>query len=151
MATYFLTWTTYGTRLHGDHRGSVDKRHHTPGTPLIPTNVHFSRLDRSRLKNPPIILNPRQRQIVDQTIRDHCRHRSWTLHAINVRTNHVHTILSADVRPEVALGQLKAWSSRRLRQHHLAQERIWTTHGSTRWINTSEAFSHAVHYVQNCQ
>jgi hypothetical protein len=32
---YLLTWTRYGTWLHGDERGSVDAEHHTPGEPLL--------------------------------------------------------------------------------------------------------------------
>ena len=32
---YFLTWTTYGTWLHGSAKGSVEKQHNVFGTPLV--------------------------------------------------------------------------------------------------------------------
>ena len=35
LLAYFLTWTTYGTRLHGDQRGSIDAAHNTPGTDIL--------------------------------------------------------------------------------------------------------------------
>ena len=33
-AGHFLTFRTYGTWLHGDARGSVDRFHNVPGEPL---------------------------------------------------------------------------------------------------------------------
>ncbi len=32
---YFITFTCCGTWLHGDERGSVDREHNTPGTPVL--------------------------------------------------------------------------------------------------------------------
>jgi hypothetical protein len=31
---YLITFPTYGTWLHGDERGSVDRDHNLPGTPV---------------------------------------------------------------------------------------------------------------------
>jgi hypothetical protein len=36
---YFITFTTYGTWLHGDERGSVDKGHNRVGTEFIAPNM----------------------------------------------------------------------------------------------------------------
>ncbi len=33
---YLITFSTYGTHLHGDPRGSVDVRHNMPGTAVLP-------------------------------------------------------------------------------------------------------------------
>jgi REP element-mobilizing transposase RayT len=61
-----------------------------------------------------VILTANQRELVEETIRAHCRLRKWQLHAINVRSNHVHLVVTADVAPEKVMSQLKAWCSRRL-------------------------------------
>ena len=39
----------------------------------------------------PVRLTPEQREIVADTIRDHCRVRGWTLHAVNPRTEQIET------------------------------------------------------------
>jgi hypothetical protein len=33
---YFITFHTYGTWIHGDDRGSVDRHHNLYGTPMLP-------------------------------------------------------------------------------------------------------------------
>ena len=33
---YFITFVSYGTWLHGDQRGSVDRNHNVFATPLLP-------------------------------------------------------------------------------------------------------------------
>ena len=35
---YFITFRCYGTWLHGDERGSVDRFHNIYGMPFIPKN-----------------------------------------------------------------------------------------------------------------
>jgi hypothetical protein len=35
---YLITFRAYGTWLHGDSRGSVDRFHNRYGVPLIPAN-----------------------------------------------------------------------------------------------------------------
>jgi hypothetical protein len=32
---YHITWGTYGTRLHGDKRGTVDRENNAFGTPVL--------------------------------------------------------------------------------------------------------------------
>lgn len=35
VPSYFITFHTYGTRLHGDEKGSVDHEHNNVGTPEL--------------------------------------------------------------------------------------------------------------------
>jgi hypothetical protein len=58
---YLLTFRGYGTWLHGDSRGSVDRFHRTYGTPMLPPNVQRTRYEGRLRKQPPVTLNPRQR------------------------------------------------------------------------------------------
>lgn len=152
---YFLTWTTHGTWLHGDERLSVDREHSRRGTPMLAPDPQRSASDEGRLTHHPFTLTPAGREIVDATIRRHCEVRRWKLPALNVRSNHVHVVVSCpeSFLPENVMNQFKAWCTRRLRQAGLAEgdRRIWTEHGSTRWINHSDGLVAAIDYMLNWQ
>ncbi len=152
---YFLTWTCYGTWLRGDERGSVDTDHNAPGQPFARPSTERVRVNASRLKSPPLTLTPSQRDIVEKSIQAHCAHRGWKLHAINARTNHVHVVVTCDTEstPERAMNEFKAWATRDLRKAHqsLAERKLWTAHGSTRWLKDRDSLAAAVTYVLECQ
>ena len=148
---YFLTWTCHGTWLHGDDRGSVDRAHNAPGTPLIPPDAQRRDREKRSLLHIPNVLNDEARRTVQESIADHCHLRGWELRAINVRTNHVHVVVSCpgDVPPERVMTEFKLWATRRLRVGRLIPPhgRPWTRHGSTRWINNQQSLDAAVAYV----
>jgi hypothetical protein len=64
---FFLTWTTYGTWLPGDERGWVDRGRGQKR----PDEVLKQRADRL-LSESPCNLALSERELVEQTIRDHC-------------------------------------------------------------------------------
>ena len=110
---YHLTWRRYGTWLSGDDRGWIKS-----GEPRIQEPDAAMRDEmRSRLTQDPVYLDEIWRSIVDRTIREVIAYRGWSLHALNVRTNHVHVVLTATRDPETVMEQLKAWCSRRLGEH----------------------------------
>ena len=151
---YFLSWHTYGTWLHGDARGSVDDTHNAVDTPYLKPDHHLYHAVRTSLRWPPMILSTRMRHVVEQTIREHCRIRRWKLLALNVRTTHVHVVVtSPQIAPERVMEQLKAWSTRRLREAGLVdrERRVWVEHGSTKWINDEDGVRFAADYVLNRQ
>ena len=152
-SAYFLSWTVRGSWLHGDKRGSIDRDHNQHNTPFVEGNNARSDFERSEVSRPPIRLDDRMRPVIEQAIRDHCAHRSWTLHEVHVRTNHVHVVLSAPCEPENPLREFKAWATRRLREAGLVDEndRIWTRHGSTRYLFTDESLARAIRYVRDGQ
>jgi len=94
---YMITWTTYGTWLRGDPRGSVtdDNRYRYP---IAPHNDRLRSRDKSSLKNPPVRLSSAERDVVDGAIRAVCDHRGWKIFALNVRSNHVHVVVGASAR-----------------------------------------------------
>jgi REP element-mobilizing transposase RayT len=152
LLAYFLTWTTYGTWLRGDARGWAEigedgvTRYAEPDPERVAA-------DRGRLKHEPIVLSPDMRQVIDQAIRDGCDHRGWRLHAVNVRSNHVHAVVSANREIDRVLADLKAWGTRRLREQGFvaAEARIWTRHGSTRFLNSPASLAAAMDYVGRFQ
>ena len=151
---YFLTWTTYGAWLHGDERESADDRHNMPGTPYLePEPARVERM-RERMSERPFTLEPEARAIVDHAIRTVARNREWTIHALNVRSNHVHAVVRAPSHtPEIVTKQFKAWSTRALQDAGTGTDRarFWTRMGSTRWVNTETSLHAAIDYVLNHQ
>src|SRR5436190_13907467 len=85
---YFITFRTYGTWLHGDERGSVDRHNNRYGALLIKPNSNWLAYNRNQLKHAPVKLNKRQRTLIKESIERTCDVRGWRLYKTNVRTNH---------------------------------------------------------------
>jgi hypothetical protein len=95
---YLITFTTYGTWLHGDKRGSVDKEHNQYGSSFIATSSVLRKKEQSSLRHPAFILGQRQREAVLEAILQVCKFRGWFTHAVYVRSNHIHILVSGAVR-----------------------------------------------------
>jgi REP element-mobilizing transposase RayT len=146
---YLITFRCYGTWPHGDKRGSMDRKHNIYGTPKIARNSNLQRSDIRQLKHPPITLNAKQRNVVKNAVREVCNYRKYLLRAINVRTNHVHSVVSAMTRPEPILDAFKSYSTRALRNAGLISEksRPWIRHGSTIYLWKERDVAKAIEYV----
>ena len=151
---YFLTWTTYGTWLPGDERGWV-KWHggfQPPSEPLRQDST-------AKMVEPAITLDPQQRELVDATIRRHCEIRQWSLHALNVRTNHVHVVVTAcEDAAETVVEQFKAWCTRHLKARSVGghesmtvRQHWWTEGSSRRRIQRESDLAAAIEYVLEAQ
>jgi REP element-mobilizing transposase RayT len=144
---YFLTWTTYGTWLPGDARGWVKEGE---GFRLPEWKIEHEA--RRKLAEAPCILDDAERKMVEDTIRQHCVVRGWTLLAVSCRTNHVHVVVNASASPDTVMSQFKAWCTRRLTEHANSKgagkrEKWWTEGGSTRFLNDEKSLDAAVSYV----
>src|SRR5438876_10021431 len=74
---YFITFTTYGTWLHGDERGSVDRGHNQFDSPwLEPDSSRFA-AGRSRMAQAAYALDAARREVVRAAVVDDCRYRAW--------------------------------------------------------------------------
>src|SRR5713226_3432228 len=109
---YLITFRCYGTWLHGDERASVDRYHRAYGTPGLQASALRQKHDRELLKQPPVRPISRQREVVKDAIRETCTIRRWQLWTVNVRTNHVHAVISASKQPDAVLSALKANATR---------------------------------------
>ena len=89
------------------------------------------------------------RDAVLESIQEVCSHRGWSLLTARVRSNHVHTVVEAEVAPERVMSDFKAYASRRLNQMRLDEpdRKRWARHGSTRWLWKPEHVSAAIQYV----
>ena len=147
---YHITFRCYGTWLHGDPRGSVDRFHNRYGTPLIPPNTQWRQYNERSLKHPPVTLQAQRRAAVKEGIRETCKIRQWRLWALNVRTNHVHSVVSANCDPEIVLIALKANATRKMREAGCwnSSKTPWAKRGSKKRLWTEEQLYGAIAYVE---
>jgi REP element-mobilizing transposase RayT len=151
---FLITFRTYGTWLHGEDRGSVDRRNYNRyGTPGMPSNKRLLNDEIAALRHAPVVLNPKQRKIVEDAIREVCDQRKYTLHALNARSNHVHSVVTAPRKPEFVLNSFKSYATRKLRETDLLDEGIkpWSRHGSTPYLWIEDDVQAAIDYVINGQ
>ncbi len=150
---FLITFTTYGTWLHGDVRGSVDRENRRYGAPRLAPDARRRRRAQERLKQSPVRLDAAARRAVRCAIDHTVQEREWALWALNVRTNHVHAVIAAARRPEVVVNAVKANATRMLRERGSWQGAgsPWSTGASTRYLWTEDSVKRAVRYVLHCQ
>jgi REP element-mobilizing transposase RayT len=145
---YLITFRSYGTWLHGEP-GSVDRFHNIYGTPRLVGNQKRKEYNQRLLKQQPVKLDTRKRAAVLSAIKETCEIRKWELWVSNIRTNHVHAVVSALCDPEINLNALKANATRKMRESRswLSDRSPWVRRGSKRYLGTEEDLRNAIAYV----
>jgi hypothetical protein len=97
----FITFTCYGTWLHGDKRHSVDLRHNIPLTPYLIPHEKLYQYEQKILSEPVYLLSaPQHRSIALASIQEVCQYKNWSLLAAHARSNYVHLVIHAYCKPE---------------------------------------------------
>jgi REP element-mobilizing transposase RayT len=150
---YFISFRSYGTWLHGDKRGSIDRFNNRYGNPYLPQNDVWQEHNHNQLKTAPLTLGARERGSVEKAIHEACSIRKWHLQAVNVRTNHVHTVVTANRKPELVLNAFKANATRHLRTDQLWPHPFspWADKGSKIRLWNERSVANAIDYVVNGQ
>ncbi|MBK8207753.1 MAG: hypothetical protein IPK87_13345 [Planctomycetes bacterium] len=150
---YLLTTTTYGTWLHGDERGSVNRHGWSDRTRYLGPDPELEAHRRKLMKQPAFTFDAVSAGAVDCAIREHCTFKQWPLRALNVRTNHFHAVVLAVHDGARMLGAMKSRATRVLREGGLVAEdrEIWTKRGAVTLLLTQEEVSAAVRYVEDGQ
>jgi REP element-mobilizing transposase RayT len=146
---YFITFACYGGHLHGDASGSVDQRHNLPGSRALEADPKRVSAERQSIKQGPYSLDRNGRAAVLAALKEVCLHRGWRLLAAHVRTNYVHVVVEAKVRPEKVMNDFKSCASRGLNRlaGNESDRRRWAHHGSTRWLWKDQDVREAIRYV----
>ena len=146
---YFITFSCYGTWLHGEKPTSVDRFTNVFGTEFLSFNSKRLYLVKKRMVETPYFLDEPRRQIVLQAIKDVCIYREWILLAAHVRTNHVHLVIRGLTQPEKIMNTIKAYASRHLNNAKLDASGVsrWTQHGSTRYLWKETNVEATIQYV----
>ena len=147
---YSLTFSCYGSHLHGHTEGSIDRFHNIYKTPHLAPDWDRSKRMRKRLKAPPYLLGKARRRVVLQAIVESCRYRDWKLLAAHVRTTHVHVVMMARNKLETILRYLKSRASHLLSRSGLddkVRRCRWSRHGSTKYLWRPEHIRASLDYV----
>ena len=146
---YFITFTCYGTWLHGEKATSVDRQHNIPETEFLSPNANRASSTKKRLIEAPYSLTQLQREVILNVIKEVCLFRAWVLLAAHVRTNHIHLIIHGVLSPEMMMSTIKAYATRRLKELKLDRNRLnwWTRHGSTKYLWKEPHVEAAIEYV----
>jgi hypothetical protein len=69
---YHITFGTYGTRLHGDARGTVERARNVYGEPIVGRDGEWERIERGRLGFEPRVFTFEQMIIAEGLIPSIC-------------------------------------------------------------------------------
>ena len=150
---YHITFTTYGTWLHGDGRGSVSKALNQYSSDFVTPSRSLKNREKRILKNQPVILNKMQRKTALEAILQVCNYHNWFAHAVHVRSNHIHIVVYGKEMPEKMMAQFKAYATRAIKKcsYDVYIKKYWTRHGSTRYIWKKDALASTIEYVKTGQ
>ncbi|GIK52541.1 MAG: hypothetical protein BroJett014_15140 [Planctomycetota bacterium] len=148
-----LTWTTYGTWLHGDERGAYNRKGDTLKSHYVAPDPRLEDLHRRRMKDNAFILDAAMRKVVRLAIEECCAFRGWPALALNVRTNHVHIVVPPHAKGQDMLHDLKARATRKLREAGLiaAKQSVWTRSGSVSRLYGEASVAKAIKYTKHGQ
>ena len=150
---YHITYTCYGTRLHGSQKGSVHRSRNIYGTPTLKPNPYREKYEFLSMNQPPYSLDAPKREIVFRAIIEVCEYRKWDLIVLHVRTTHVHAMVSAITEPDKIIRDFKAYSSRALNEAGLDSKdrKRWTRHGSTEFLWNEVDMEYVFNYIVHMQ
>ena len=106
------------------------------------------------MKHDPVYLPASRRRCIISAIEETCDKRGWNLLAVNARTNHVHTVVSApETDPDTILSAFKANATRQMREAGCwnNDHSPWARKGSKRRLWNERSVWNAVNYVLNGQ
>jgi len=146
---YLITFSCYGTRLHGDLAESVDRRHNVPKSPFLVEAPSVGFIEEGQMRQRPYVMDRARRPLVLHSIREVCAHRGWVLLAAHVRSTHGHVVVTGQETPEKIMTALKSYASRALNQLRIdpPSRRRWAHHGSTRYLWKAKQVAAAIEYV----
>ena len=146
---YHITFGTYGTRLHGDERGTIYRAMNEPGDPIIGRDEEWRRIEQHKLKFKPRVFTIQQMSDVEQLLPLICTHGGWMHHAGAAGPDHVHEVLTGNADGVDIRKWLKRWLGEELAKIYplLPGETFWAECGSVKWIWTDEYFRRARDYV----
>lgn len=144
--TWHITFGTYGTRLHGGERPTVDKQHNQRGEAFVAVAPQRKQFERNRMKFPPRVLTSAQREFIEIQVPEICRRGGWSYRICAAATDHAH--LLCDVAPQVHGEKVRRLVKRWLGQ---ALSEPWPLgDGETWWAEEGSNIAiHVVHYLNN--
>jgi hypothetical protein len=143
----------YGTRLHGDPRGTVDRQHNQYGEPVLSYDEHRWEREQSLLKFPLVVFKRDEMMVVESLLPAICQRGGWIHRTGACGPDHVHEVLASPNDPATVRRLLKRWLGQELSRvlRPLPGGATWWAEcGSIRWIfeEDDDYLANAMRYVQ---
>jgi hypothetical protein len=114
LLAYHLTWGTYGTRLLGDPRKTVDRLHNQYGDPVLGYDEHRWEREKALLKYPPVLFSRSQMITIESLLPDICKRGRWDHITGAAGPDHVHELLFSRNDPETIRRLFKRWLGQKM-------------------------------------
>jgi REP element-mobilizing transposase RayT len=153
-ATWHITFGTYGTRLHGDARPTVDRKQNLAFEPFIYHNENRLKQNQQSLKTMPLYLSLQQRKQIETMMPAICQRGDWSYRicAAPVDADHVHVLLDAtcECDPDAMMKWLKRWVGEALtaKWGKPASGTWWAKCGSTKPIKDEDYLNNVYEYIR---
>ena len=147
---YHITFGTYGTRLHGDPKGTVDRAHNRPGDPILGQHDAWMCEEQSRMRFSAMFLTDEQRRFIEHVFTSLCVECQWQYRIVAASPDHVHALLTTRVEAKAVRKLLKRRLSQTLSERWpLAAGQVWwASGGSIKWIWNESYLSNVHHYIE---
>ena len=145
---YHITIGTYGTRLHGGERPTVDRfDKHQYGEEFLERDAKRELFARDKMTQRPVYLTQEQRQFVENVMPDICQKGKWLYHIAACQVDHLHLLVSSDVEPKKIRRWLKQWLTMALNDKF--GKRQWLAEfGSTKYLFEEGYFEAVYEYIK---
>ena len=109
--SWHITWGTYGARLHGSQRPTVEREHNKRGEPFIVPNRQREAALQAILNFPPVFFTAEQRTFIDTELPSNCERGGWAYRIAAAANDHLHILceIVPAIHGEKARRLLKRW------------------------------------------
>lgn len=156
MTAWHLTVGTYGSRLHGNDRPTVDRQHNQRGEAFVTVDPEREAIERERMRGPAVYLTREQCLHIQAALPEICRRGGWHYRICAAppppENNHFHLLCDAhpsrhgkDIRK-----WLKRWLSESLDQQwgRPAGGSWWVEDGSTKPVDNDAYLNNSFNYIE---
>jgi REP element-mobilizing transposase RayT len=150
---WHITFGTYGARLHGDERPTVQRQTAQPGQPFVNEDPARRTFEQNRMRSSKVTLSQPQRHFIETQMPAICEKGGWHLRACAASPDHVHILCDA---PAAIHGKqiqtwLKRWLTTALNQKwpKPPSGRWWAKWGSNKPVKDEQYASRVLNYIQN--
>ena len=150
---YLITFTCYGTRLHGSEFGSVRRGRVGKKSKRVPPNAGLKRHEHGIMKQAEFVLDKSRARIAMTAMQETAEYRGWVLFAAHVGFTHVHMVVKSADEPKKIMRDMKSYASRALTRagYDDSARRRWTRNGSTEYLWDVDDVRRSIDYVLNRQ
>jgi REP element-mobilizing transposase RayT len=151
LTPWHITFGTYGARLHGGDRPTVDKAHNQLNEQFVWRDPEREEREQERMKFPPLYFTQEQRVFVEAELIGICERAGWEYRIGAAGPDHVH--LLCDVVPEVhgekVRRLVKRWLGQELsKRWPLPKDATWwAEEGSNKAIGDEDYLNNCYRYI----